>query len=404
MIDVRTCKSLEEFLAAGRAIAEYGAWDLNEERGRRFLRTHPLERMYGAYDNGRAVGGTGSYLFEFTVPGGTVACAGVTVVGVYPTHRRRGVLTAMMRAQLDDAHEREEPVAALWSADERIYGRFGYGMASLGGTIDLPRASSGFAEPLERRGIVRYVEPEAVPDEFGEIYDAVRIETPGMFVRSRDWWESKTSADPAEWRPPGAGPKRFVALEIDGRTEGYAIYRHAPKWEAGVSSGRVNAIEVMTLTPQATRELWRYLFDMEWVETVYAQFLPLDHPLFFILANPRMMNMRLGDALWVRLVDVGAALGARNYEGDDALVFDVRDGFCKWNKGRWKLEGGEASKTKAAADLSVDVQALGAAYLGGFPFSQLARAGRIEALREGALARADALFRSERAPWCPEIF
>src|SRR5205085_11492457 len=165
----------------------------------------------------------------------------------------------------------------------------------------------------------------------GEVYDAVRIETPGTFVRTRGWWELRTAADPAEWRPPGAGPKRFVTLEIDGRVEGYAIYRHVPKWAAGVSSGRMNATEVMAVTPQAARELWRYLCDMEWVETVFAQFLPLDHPLFFILANPRTMSMRLGDSLWVRLVDVGAALSARTYGGDEALVFDVRDDFCKWN-------------------------------------------------------------------------
>ena len=111
MIEVRTCKDLEEFMAAGRAIAEYGAWDLNEERAGRFLRNHPVERMHAAFDDGRAVGGSGAYLFDFTVPGGTVKCAGVTVVGVYPTHRRRGVLTAMMRAQLDDAHGRGEPVS-----------------------------------------------------------------------------------------------------------------------------------------------------------------------------------------------------------------------------------------------------------------------------------------------------
>jgi predicted acetyltransferase len=404
MIEVRTCKNAEEFIAAGRAIAEYGAWDLTEERADRFIQNHPVERMHAAFDDGRAVGGAGSYLFDFTVPDGTVTCAGVTVVGVYPTHRRRGVLTAMMRAQLDDAHERGEPVAALWASDERIYGHFGYGMASLVGIVDLPRANSDFAKPLETRGVARYVEPEQVPETFAGVYDATRVETPGMFVRSRVWWELRTVVDPDEWRPPGAGPKRFVALEIDGRVDGYAVYRHAPKWEAGVSSGRVNAIEVMGVTPQATRELWRYLCDIEWVETVFAMFLPIDHPLFFILANPRMMHFRIGDGLWVRLIDVGAALSGRGYTGDGAVVFDVRDDFCPWNKGRWKLEGGEAARTRAAADIKLDVQALGSAYLGGFTFTDLARAGRIEEAREGSLARADVLFRSERAPWCPEIF
>ena len=106
----------------------------------------------------------------------------------------------------------------------------------------------------------------------------------------------------------------------------------------------------------------------------------------------------------MRLVDVGAALSARTYAGDDAVVLDVRDEFCPWNEGRWKVEGGAATRTEDAADLALDVADLGSVYLGGFTFRDLGRAGRVEELREGAIDRADASFRTDGAPWCPEIF
>jgi len=154
----------------------------------------------------------------------------------------------------------------------------------------------------------------------------------------------------------------------------------------------------------AEAELWRYLCDIEWVGTINAWMLPLDHPLFFLLAEPRRMRFRVGDGLWVRLVDVGAALSARSYAADGAVVFEIEDAFCPWNAGRWKLEGGEAKRTRAAADLRCDVTALGSVYLGGFTFRQLVRSGRVEELRPGAAARADGLFHTDRAPWCPENF
>jgi predicted acetyltransferase len=272
------------------------------------------------------------------------------------------------------------------------------------GAIELPREQSAFAEPLDRRGVVRYVSPEEAPEVLAPILDRVRVQTPGMFARTRDWWESRTAADPPEWRPPGAGPKRFVVFELDGEIEGYSIYRHVPKWEAGVSSGKLNVIETLATTTQATRELWRYLCDIEWVETVSATLLPIDHPLFFVLANPRRMSFRVGDGVWMRLVDVRACLSARSYAEDGAVVFEVADAFCPWNEGRWRLEGGEAARTDEAPDLGVDVAALGAVYLGGFTFAQLVRAGRVEELTERAAARADRLFRTDRAPWCQEIF
>jgi predicted acetyltransferase len=403
-IEVRPCRDVDEVMGAVGAIAEYGAWAFDRDDAERWLQFHPLERMLAALDDGRIVGGSGSFEFEMTVPGAMVATAGVTVVGVLPTHRRRGVLTAMMRMQLDDVHERGEPLAALFASDERIYGRFGYGVAELMGEMQLRRDRSGFAIPLERRGRLRTVEAAEALDLFPAVWDQLRPRVPGMLSRSREWWELRILRDTESRRPPGAGPKRFALLELDGDLAGYALYRHAPKWEEGTPQGTLNAIEVVATNPQAEAELWRYLCDIEWVETINAWLLPVDHPLFFLLAEPRQMRMRVSDGLWVRLVDVGEALSRRSYAADGAVVVEVDDEFCPWNSGRWKLDGGEAARTRAAAEIACDVSALGSVYLGGFSWGQLVRGGRVEEVRPGAAARADAMFRPDRAPWCPEIF
>ena len=224
-----------------------------------------------------------------------------------------------------------------------------------------------------------------------------------MLARSRDWWELRTLRDAPDNRE-GGGPKRFAVLERDGRPEGYAIYRHKPKWEEGVSDAELEVIEAIALDGQPTAEIWRYLLDIDWYARITGWLLPPDHPLFLLLATPRRMRYRMGDGLWVRLVDVGAALSARRYAADGALVVEVADAFCPWNEGRWRIADGAAKRSRAPAQLRCDVTALGSAYLGGTSFSQLVRAGRVEELRRGAAARADAMFATDRHPWCPEIF
>jgi predicted acetyltransferase len=400
---VTPCADLEEFSQAVFAIGQYFALDPTEERMERFSKNLPIERMHAARENGRIVGGAGAFPFELTVPGAIVPTAGVTVVGTYPTHRRRGVLRAMMRAQLDDVHERGEPLALLWASEETIYGRFGYGMASLSGEMSVPREYNAFARPLERERTLRFVDQMEALELFPRVWDKVRRTIPGMLDRSRNWWELRILFE----APGGAGdsgPKRFVVLEKDGRPEGYAIYRHKPKWENGVSNSQLEVVEAIAIDGRPTAELWRYLLDVDWAAHITAELLPVDHQLIWLLATPRRMRFRVGDGLWARLVDVGEALSARGYAADGAVVFDVVDDFCPWNEGRWRLSDGHAKRSKAAAQLQCDVSSLGAVYLGGFTFEQLVRAGRVEELRRGAAARADAMFASSRAPWCPEIF
>ena len=399
---VKPCTNLEEFGQAVFAIGQYFGMEPTEERMERFSKNLPIERMHAASENGTIVGGAGAFPFELTVPGGVVPTAGVTVVGTFPTHRRRGVLRAMMRAQLDDVHARGEPVALLWASEDTIYGRFGYGMSSTTSSMSIPREASAFARPLEREGSLRIVDREEALTLFPRVWDAVRRKTPGMLRRTRNWWEFRLL-----FEPPSGGedaPKRFVVLEKDGKPEGYAIYRHKPKFEGGDFSSELQVVEAVALDGRPTAEIWRYLFDIDWSTKITAGLLPADHPLWWLLATPRRMKLQVGDGLWVRLVDVGQALSARTYAAEGPIVFDVIDDFCPWNEGRWRLARGQAKRTTQAAQLRLDVSALGSAYLGAFSFSGLVRGGRVEELRRGAAARADAMFAAERAPWCPEIF
>ena len=336
MFEVRPVSSPEEFGLAVDSIGQYFGGPLTAERIERFSKLLPLERMHAALEEGKIVGGAGAFPFELSVPGAVLPCAGVTVVGVHPTHRRRGVLRSMMDAQLQDVHERGEPIAALWASEETIYGRFGYGLAAWAGEIKLRREWAAFARPLERRGRVRFVTPEEAATLFPPVWAALMRERPGVFERTKEWWELRTLRTPDEEK---ANPKRFAALELDGEVQGYAIYRQFPSWEEGSTSARLEVIEVVGATSDATAEIWKFVVDIDWYATLEASLLPLDHPLHLLLATPRRMKFRVGDSLWVRLVDVGAALSGRSYAGDGSVVFEVRDAVCPWNEGRWNCAG-----------------------------------------------------------------
>ena len=396
-MDVRRATSAE-LRNAIAPVSHYFGNEPTEENVRRFARVLRPERMHVAEEDGRIVGGASAFEFRFTVPGAIVPAAGVTIVGVLPTHTRRGVLTQLMRAQLDDIHQRGEPIAVLWASEETIYGRFGYGMAALCGEIEIQRVHGKFRSPVDHRGSFRLLSYEEALEVIPPVYARVAAETPGMFARTREWWEARALHD-SEARRDGAGELVRVVLERDGEGVAYAIYRLRMDFEAGSSTGEVRVIEAMGVSPEATAGIWRYLLDIDWMERVQAELLPVDHPLFLLLEQPRRMRFRLGDSLWVRLVDVGAALAARAFDSD--VVLEVADAFCPWNNARYALDG---SKSVEDADIRLDVSDLASVYLGGFTFPQLARAGRVEEIAPGALARADVAFRTDRAPWCPEIF
>jgi predicted acetyltransferase len=402
---VRPCRSPDELGRAAGAIGHYFGWVPSEEEIERFSQVLPLDRMHATFDGKEIVGGAGVYPFEMTVPGGPVQCAGVTVVGVLPTHRRRGYFSRMMRAQIDDIHERGEPFAALWASEATIYVRFGYGLASLTYGIRLPRTWAALrAGSPARVGQVRLVEHDEAAKTFPRLYDKVRRETPGFLSRSKSWWENRRLRDDPSRRPPGAGPLNRVLLELDGRPAGYALYQLIQSEENGDWKRRLRVVEAVGLDPVATREIWRFLLEVDWTHEIVAGLLPTDHPLIHLVGRPDRLGLEVDAGLWVRLVDVGASLSARRYRSDSRVTFELQDSFCPWNAGTWTVAEGVAKRSSRRPDLRLDVQSLGAVYLGGFSFAQLSRAGLVEEASRGGLARADALFASDRTPWCPENF
>jgi predicted acetyltransferase len=362
------------------------------------------QRAHAAWDGDKVVGGSAAFAFDLTVPGAQVKAAGITVVGVLPTHRRRGLLGAMMRSQIDAARAGGEPVAVLWPSQDTIYHQFGFGMASQAAEIDVPREYAApfaaiDAPPVQARLVpLAEAEPLVAP-----IYQRVARATPGMFARSADWWQGRLLAD-NDWKRRGGGSLQCAVLDIDNRPAAYAFYRVNAWFERGSSTGNVLVVEAMGDSPRATYAIWRFLFGIDWLARLKAYFLPVDHPLLLSVAEPRRLNFLLREGIWVRLIEVGAALAARGYAAGEAVVIDVTDAICPWNEGRWRVSRGAVEKTTADVDIACDVSALGCVYLGGFTFAQLARALRATELREGGLARADALFRTDRAPWCPELF
>src|SRR5581483_10306973 len=303
-----------------------------------------------------------------------------------------------MDAQLRDMRERGEPLAALWASEETIYGRFGYGLACWAGALKVAKERNQFARPLERRGTPRFVSPEEAATLFPPVYEAARRQRPGMFARSERWWTLRQLRMPDEEK---SSPRRFVVLELDGAAQAYAVYRTFFEIDDGVAGSRLVVNEAVGATPQATAEIWRFLLDVDWMAVVEASLLPPDHPLLLLLASPRRARYRMGDGLWLRLVDVGAALSGRAYGADDRLVLEVRDAVCEWNDGRWLLEGEQCTRTDAEADLALDASALASAYLGGVSFAQLRESLRLEELRDGAVERADRMLAWRPLPWCP---
>jgi predicted acetyltransferase len=400
---VRRSSSLEELRQALAPITHYFGSDSTPESAERFAQWIELDRMHMASVDGQIVGGAGALSFDVSVPGGArVPTAGVTVVGVLPSHRRRGVMRALMREQLDDARARGDAVACLWASEATIYGRYGYGLASRMGEMTLARERTAFARRFEPRGIVRLVDADEAARTFPALYEQMRTKRPGMMSRTETWWTTRRLYDDPARRQ--GGPLTYALLTLDGAPAGYATYRVTQDWQAGVTAGSVRIVEAVAPWAEATRELWRWLLDFDWTSQFGGDLLPLDHPLFLLLAEPRRMRFRVSDGIWLRLVDIPAALAARTYATAGEIVLEVADAFCPWNAGRWRVAAAGVETTDADADLRLDVADLGSVYLGGFRFADLARATRVDELRPGALERADALFGTTVEPWCAEIF
>ncbi|MCX4700723.1 GNAT family N-acetyltransferase [Streptomyces sp. NBC_01373] len=366
------------------------------------------DRSIGAWDGDVCVGTAGAFSFRLSVPGGAaVPAAGVTMVSVAATHRRRGVLRSMMRRQLDDVREWGWPLAVLTASEPPIYGRFGYAAATHCVNVEVDTTRVRLSVPPGTDDVrLRYAAPADVLDACEAVYARKVPGRPGMLARLPGW-ERLGVLDPESERG-GASPLQCVVAERGGEVVGYARFRIKPEWDAAGPKGVVVLRDTEALDAAAHAALWRFLFEIDLTSKLTALGRPSDEPWLSMVSDIRRCGLRVRDSLYVRLVEVGAALEARTYQAPVDVVFEVEDDFCPWNAGRWRLtgdaKGASCARTTDAADLALSVRELGAAYLGGVSLVSLGAAGRVRELRQGALTEAAVAFGSTVAPWLPHGF
>lgn len=376
--------------------------DSAEDQLERWRGLFEPERHHAVFDGDELIGGGGIQSREITVPGaGPQPVAAVTSVGVKPGHRRRGVLTRVMRAQLHGLHdEGREAIAALWASEAAIYPRFGYGLAAEFTRLEVPRGAKFRPEvALDGERLREVSRDEAMP-VMKAVYEDLR---PG-----RTGWLSRTDAS---WEHHFADTERdregLTAYRYVLHPQGYAAYRIKHDWRERGPRNELHVREIAARTDEAYAALYRYLLDLDMVGELKF-YTASDDPITHLLEDTRLALRGRSDSLWVRVVDVDRALTRRRYASDVDAVLEVSDEFCPWNAGRWRftVKDGTATVQRVddAPDVRLDVQALGAAYLGGTRLTTLARAQRVSEVTDGALNAVSHALLGDREPHCPEVF
>ena len=379
-----------------------------------------FDRSLAAFDGATPVGTAGAYTFQLTVPGSvSLAAAGVTWVSVLPSHRRRGVLSSMMRRQLADIRDRGEPLAVLWASESVIYSRYGYGRAMWHTDLTLYRGEGTLARiaPADGGLRMRLAKQAAAIPELAKVYNAVLPSRPGFIARTESWWQ-RTVYDPPD-RRHGTSPLHCVLAEDDDGPRGYALYSAVSRWDSDTSlpDSALHVREMVAADAAASAALSADLLSRDLTTEFRLRGRPVDDPLLYQLADPRRARPRLKDALWVRIIDVPGALARRRYSAPADVVLQVRDDLLPANAGLWRLTTGEAApdgsglaatcvpaSSSAAPDVVLDVTQLGAAYLGGTTLGALAGAGLVAEGRPGAVRQLSAALSWDPAPWCPVNF
>ena len=408
----------EDELAAFLAVdqhASHGA-PMSGRAHANFLARLESGRTLAAFDGDTIAGGAGAFSFRMRVPGAMAAVAGVSLVAVLPSHRRQGILSALMRRQLADVSERGEAVAVLFASESGIYGRYGYGRASWHAAYRLQRGEGTLAPgaPADPGLRLRIAEPLSARAELAQVYDLALAERPGLYARTGPWWDRLLTDLHSE---DGSSRQiRCVLAEDDSGPRAYAVFTSTECWDddAGLPEGVLEVSEAIATDPAATAALWDNLLSRDLVSEFHARMRPVDDPLLYLLADPRRVRSVVSDGLWVRLVDVGRALAQRHYASPVDVVIEVADELCPQNAGRWRLaaEAGVApagfratcERTAAPADVVLPVWAVGAAYLGGTGLTAMAKAGLVTEVTPGSLAALSTAMSWEPAPWCPMTF
>lgn len=365
-----------------------------------------LDRAFGHFDGNEVVSTLGAYSLEMTVPGNVVSCGGTTVVTVSPTRRRQGLLTEMMQRHFTDVLERGEPIAALWAAESEIYGRFGYGRASTTAEITVHRRGHALSRHAPETPLVSLIGKDEAEELVPPFHDRFRVDQPGMFRRWPEWWEARVFSDFPS-RRGGFTAARWAVVDDEDGIGGYAKYRtKSGPSEDGHSGTEMVINELFASTPESWASLWSFLLNHDLVAKFIAKLRSPDDPIFDLLAGPRRAQTEVDDGLWVRVMNVAEALTARKYQAGFHGVIDVHDPMGLAG-GIFRLEtsedGAECEPSRAEPDIVMDIEDLGAVYLGSGGFRRLARAGRITG-DSSTMAAADLAFGWDPRPWCPEIF
>ncbi|MFD3760271.1 GNAT family N-acetyltransferase [Streptomyces sp. NPDC058622] len=371
-----------------------------------------LARTQGAFDpgTGGCVATFRSFPQELTVPGGAaVRSSAVTNVTVLPTHRRRGLLTRMMTAELTAARDRGDVLSTLIAAEYPIYGRYGYGPAASVSEweIDVPRTGLDprWSAPADG-GRIDLVDAAEARRTGPGLHERLRAATHGAVDRDARWWSLATGAEEISYRPY---KERFHAVyrTAAGEVAGLAVYSADGHWtDAKLPKNTVQVKQLLAVTADAERALWHFLCSIDWVARVRTGFRAPDDLVAQLLPDPRAAALvTTADFLWVRVLDVVRALRARTYAVPGVLVLEVTDA-AGLADGRYRLDAakGACERTADPVDLRLEVSALGSLYLGDESAVRLAQLGRIAEERPGAVALADAVFRTARRPWCPDVF
>ena len=393
----------DDALEYARAVVEHFHEDETDEELQPWLPELRAEdyRMWAVRERGDIVANYGVYGMDLSLPGaGTVPVAGVTAVGVSQFHRRRGLLTAMMAAALDEADDAGETAAVLFASESAIYGRYGFGVVapSVGHRIHRPAT---FRDPADVR-LVESVAPEAALGSWPSIYEDLRSQRSGAVSRSEVMWRRMLLEDLPAWRD-GASARRLA--QVPGR--GYAMYRVKDRFDDGLPCGEVRVIELVATDPVAEAALWQHVCDIDLTSSVWADLRPPDDVLPELLVDHLRAGSRVGPPLYARLLDVPAAFEGRSYATSGTLTFEVADD-TRDQSGTYHLdvtpEGSEVRRVDAAAELAMPVDVAGSVWLGGVRATQLLAAGRMTEHAPGAAARLDRLVAVDRAPWTPFEF
>ena len=395
----------DETEAFGRALAEAFQFDPREEELALWVELIDPERTLAAFVGYEMVATSELKSLRIAIPGAVVRMAGVSAVGVHAAHRRRGLLDRMMRTQLEAIRERgTEAIASLWASEAGIYGRYGFGLATRIAELTVRSAEaslSGVPEARPRTGA-----PADLLPAMRAVHDAFLPTWPGTIARdAKDW---KVATIDFEADRDGAGRLRALVADGSGGPEGYALFAVRKGGADGSPDDVVVLHELVATTPAARATLWEHLLRLSLSRSVRWARAAADAELVHMLADSGAVTSKLKDGLFVRLVDLSGALGARVYCAPVDVVLEVSDELCPWNARRWRLAGDQTGATcersAAPADIALGARELGAAFLGGTTLAALAAAGRVEEHSPGAVAAASCAFRASREPWCFEHF